>query len=163
MSRVVPARLPPDLARGIDRLVKMGRYSNRSEVIKEATRLLLSSGEEPTPASMAKSAARLTSLLIAWNTPHVETIILYGSTAREEVTPESDVDLLVIIKDGKPWLVRRSLYGLIYPVIASLGVDISLNVQTKSSWVQMIAQGDPLTTSITKEGLTLWPSQPRQN
>jgi Arc/MetJ-type ribon-helix-helix transcriptional regulator len=163
MSRVVPTRLPPDLARGIDRLVKTGRYSNRSEVIKEATRLLLSSGEEPTPASMAKTAARLSALLIGWNTPQVETIILYGSTAREEVTPESDVDLLVIIKDGKPWLVRRVLYGLIYPVIASLGVDISLNIQTKNAWLEMIAQGDPLTTSITKEGLTLWPSPLRQN
>ncbi len=163
MSRVVPARLPPDLARGIDQLVKSGRYANRSQVIKEATKLLLSSGDQPPPSSMAKPAARLAALLAAWNTPAIETIILYGSTARGEATTESDIDLLVIIKEGKPWIVRRALYQLIYPVIASLGVDISLTVLPKNDWLDMIGKGDPLAASILKEGLPLWGRFTRQS
>ncbi len=156
MSRVVPARLPPDLAKGIDQLVKSGRYANRSEVIKEATRLLLSSGDHPPPSSMAKAAARLATLIAAWNTPTIESIVLYGSLARGETTPESDVDMLVIIREGKPWMIRRALYELIYPVIASLGVDISLIVLTKGDWQGMIKEGDPLARSILKDGRPLW-------
>lgn len=163
MSRVVPARLPPDLVRGIDQLVKSGRYANRSEVVKDATRLLLSSGDQPPPSSMAKAAARLAALLAAWNTPAIEAIVLYGSTARGETTPESDIDLLVIIREGKPWIVRRTLYELIYPVIASLGVDISLTVLPKNHWLDMIVQGDPLAASILKEGLPLWGRFTRQS
>ncbi len=156
MSRVVPARLPLDLARGIDQLVKSGRYANRSEVIKEATRLLLSSGDQPPPSSMAKAAARLAALIGAWNTPAIESIVLYGSVARGEAAPQSDVDLLVIIKEGKSWMVRRALYELIYPVIVSLGVNISLIVLTKEDWHGMMEKGDPFAQSILKEGQPLW-------
>jgi predicted nucleotidyltransferase len=162
MSRVVPARFPRDLAKGVDRLVKSGRYPNRSEVIKAATRLLLSSGDQPPPSSMARAAARLTALLAAWNMPTIETIVLYGSQAREEATPESDIDLLVIIKEGKAWMVRRRLYEFIYPVIASLGIDISLTVLTKTDWLSMIDKDDPLAASILKEGVPLWGPFSRQ-
>src|SRR2546430_3519324 len=84
MSRVVPARLPAELVRGVNALVKSGRYANRSEVVKEATKLLLSSGGLPPPSSMAKVAARLVSVLVAWNSLGVESVTLYGSVARGE-------------------------------------------------------------------------------
>ncbi len=155
MSRVVPARLPPDLARGIDRLVKSGRFANRSEVIKEATRLLLSAGDMPPPSSMARSAARLVSLLVEWNTPDVKAIVLFGSLARGELTSQSDIDILVIIRRGRPWKVRRTLYEVIYPVIAALGVDVSLLVLDRGAWLSMVQQGDPLAASILKEGVLL--------
>jgi len=157
MSRIVPARLPLDIARGIDKLVKSGRYANRSEVIREATRLLLlSSGDQPPPSSMAKPAARLAALIAAWNTPTIESIVLYGSLAWGEASAESDIDLLVIISEGISWTVRRALYKLIYPIIASFGVDIFLIVLTKEDWNAMIENSDPLAQSIMKEGQPLW-------
>jgi len=158
MSRVIPARLPPDLARGIDRLVKSGRFANRSEVIKEATRLLLSSGDTPPPSSMARSAARLVSLIVAWNTPSLEAVVLFGSLARSEFTPESDIDILVLISRGSAWKIRRALYNQIYPVIAGLGLDISLIVVDRETWQSMVKQGDPLAVSIRQEGVVLWGS-----
>jgi predicted nucleotidyltransferase len=155
MSRVVPARLPPDLARGVDRLVKSGRFANRSEVIKEATRILLSTGDVPPPAAMARSAARLVSLMVEWNMPDAKAIVLFGSGARGEFTSESDIDILVLIGKGTPWKVRKTLYDLIYPVIASLGIDVSLLVVDKKMWLSMRQQGDPLAVSILKEGVLL--------
>jgi len=163
MSQVVPARLPPEMVRGLNKLVKAGRFSNRSEAVKEATRLLLSSGELPSSAAMAKAAAQLTSVMIAWNTPTVEIIVLYGSLARGTSGPESDVDLLVLLSQGEPWKLRRQLYDLTYPVLASLGVDISLNVLAKTTWEEMLRQDDPLARSIMKEGITLWGSLNRPN
>ncbi len=152
----MPSRLPPDLVRGIDRLVKSGRYANRSEVVKEATRLLLSSGDLPPPSSLAKVAARVVSLIVAWNTPTVESVVLYGSVARGEATSQSDIDILIIVSQGKPWQIRKTLYELIYPVIAGLGLDISLTVFSRDSWLGMLRQGDPFATSVLKEGLLLW-------
>src|SRR6266568_1335985 len=143
MSQVVPARLPPEMVRGLNKLVKEGRFSNRSEAVKEATRLLLSSGELPSSAAMAKAAAQLTSVMIAWNTPTVE--------------------IIVLLSQGEPWKLRRQLYDLIYPVLASLGVDISLNVLAKTTWEEMLRQDDPMARSIMKEGLTLWGSLNRPN
>jgi predicted nucleotidyltransferase len=156
MSRVVPARLPAELARGVDALVKSGRYANRSEVIKEATRLLLSSGGLPPPSSMARVAARLVSSLVAWNSDGVESVTLYGSVARGEAGSQSDVDILVVVDKGEPWRVRRVLYELIYPVIAVLGVDISLMVVRREDWLDMLGSSDPFAVSVLNEGRTLW-------
>src|SRR5438034_11604270 len=124
MSRVVPARLPAELVRGVNALVKSGRYANRSEVVKEATKLLLSSGGLPPPSSMAKVAARLVSVLVAWNSLGVESVTLYGSVARGEAGSQSGCDILVVGDKGEPWRAGRRLYELIYPIIAVLVVCI---------------------------------------
>ena len=156
MSRVVPTRLPTDLARGVDELVRSGRFSNRSEVIKEATRLLLSAGGSSLASKNAAAASRLASLMITWNVKDVEAVTLYGSVARDEATSESDVDLLVVVRDGEPWKLRRSMYGLIYPIIAALGVDISLMVVTRAGWQEMVGMKDPVARGIVEEGKSLW-------
>ncbi len=158
MSRVVPARLPAELAKGIDRLVRTGRFANRSEVIKEAARLLITSGDSVSQSSKARASSRLASLMIAWNMPVVETMILYGSVARGEAGSQSDIDILVIIGEGEPWKARRSMYELIYPVMVSFGVDISLMVVTREDWKKMLEQHDPFAVSVMKEGRPLWGS-----
>jgi predicted nucleotidyltransferase len=156
MSRVVPARLSAELVSGVNQLVKSGRYANRSEVIKEATRLLLSSGGLPPPSALAEIAVRLVSALVAWNSMGAESVTLYGSVARGEAGLHSDVDILVVAGKGEPWKIRRSLYELIYPVIAVLGVDISLMVVRRADWLDMLAKKDPFAVSVLKEGRPLW-------
>ena len=155
MSRVVPTRLPVELVRGINQLVKSGRYANRSEVIKEATRLLLSSGGLPAPSALAEIAVRLVSAMVAWNLVGAESATLYGSVARGEAGLQSDIDILVVADKGEPWKIRRSLYELIYPVIAVLGVDISLMVVRREDWLDMLASRDPFAVSVLKEGRPL--------
>jgi len=156
MSRVVPTRLPIELVRGVNQLVKSGRYANRSEVIKEATRLLLSSGGLPARLAMAEVAARLVSVLVAWNSVGVESVTLYGSVARGEAGLQSDVDILVVVDKGEAWRTRRSLYELIYPIIVVLGVDISLMIVRREDWLDMLRSSDPLALSVLKEGRPLW-------
>src|SRR5438445_11817489 len=152
MSRVVPARLPAELVRGVNALVKSGRYANMSEVIKEATRLLLSSGGLPPPSSMAKVAARLVSVLVAWNSLGVESVTLYGSVARGDAGSESDIDILVVVEKGEPWRIRRSLYELIYPVIAVLGVDVSLMLARREEWLDSLVNSDAFSVSFWQGG-----------
>src|SRR5437016_13691516 len=156
MSRVVPARLPAEPVRGCSARVQSSPHANRSEVIKEATRVLLSSGGLPPPSSMARVAARRVSALVAWNSLGVESVTLYGSVARGEAGSQSDVDILVIVDKGEPWRIRRSLYELIYPVIAVLGVDISPMVVRRADWLDMLASKDPFAVAVLKEGRALW-------
>src|SRR2546429_3752601 len=122
MSRVVPARLPAELVRGVNALVKSGRYANRSEVVKEATKLLLSSGGLPPPSSMAKVAARLVSVLVAWNSLGVESVTLYGSVARGEAGSPSGGGILVVGGKGGAWRGKKGLYQHNQPTPAGLGV-----------------------------------------
>ena len=55
-----------------------------------------------------------------------EKIILFGSAARGEMGPHSDVDLL-IVKDG---VHRRDLAGIIYENLVGVGAAIDLVVVT---------------------------------
>jgi predicted nucleotidyltransferase len=156
MSRVVPARLPLDLVRGVDGLVRSGRYTNRSEVIKEATRLLVSSGGLQPALALAEVAVRLVSTLVAWDSLGADSVTLYGSVARGEAGPNSDIDILVVVSKGEPWRTRRTLYETIYPVIAALGIDISLMVVRRKDWLEMMENQDPFAVSVQKEGRPLW-------
>ncbi len=156
MSRVVPARLSVDMVRGVNALVKSGRYANRSEVIKEATRMLLSSGGSPPPSSMTNVAIRLVSVLVDWDSLGAGSVTLYGSVARGEAGSESDVDILVVVNKGEPWRIRRRVYEVIYPVIEVLGVDISLMVIRKADWLEMVGNSDPFAAQVLKDGRPLW-------
>lgn len=155
MSQVVPARLPSGLVRGVDRLVRSGKYRNRSEVLKEGTRLLVSSPDSP-PVAMVKTVSRLASMVMAWGRPGVKAVVLFGSAARGTPTVDSDVDLLVVVEEGDAWRVRSSLYELIYPIMVGSNLDISLMVATVAGWRRMVREEDPIVESILKDGQILW-------
>jgi predicted nucleotidyltransferase len=145
-----------EIVRGVNALVKSGRYRNRSEVIKEATRMLLSSGGSLPPSSMANIAARLVSALVDWDSLGAGSVTLYGSVARGEAGSQSDVDILVVLNKGEPWRIRRRIYELVYPVIEVLGVDISLMVVRSEDWLEMLGNSEPFATQVLKEGRSLW-------
>ena len=49
-----------------------------------------------------------------------ERIILFGSAARGEMGPHSDVDLLVVARDGDAWAVMGRIYDNLYGVDAAV-------------------------------------------
>ena len=54
-------------------------------------------------------------------------IILFGSAARGETTPDSDIDLLVVMPEGTH---RRNTLGQLYGSISGLSIDYDLVVVT---------------------------------
>lgn len=156
MSVVVPVRISKELAEKINQLVKIGLYPNRSSLVREAIRRFAASQRVSTQkTTSAHPVATLASTIIAWNEKTVTDVILFGSTARGEATTESDIDLLILTEKTQPWKVRQRLYDLIYPIIPTLEVDISLIVINKDTFTHMTKHKDPFATSIINEGVQL--------
>ena len=82
-------------------------------------------------------------------------IILYGSVARGDNTPESDVDIAVITKTQHDWRDRDNLLYVIVPL--DLKHDTLFSVKTIeqkhfNDWVDDL----PFYHNIDGEGITLW-------
>ncbi len=55
-------------------------------------------------------------------------IILFGSAARGEMRPDSDIDVLVVIANGKN---RRAVSGNIYKNLIGYGIPVDVIVATE--------------------------------
>ena len=80
-------------------------------------------------------------------------IILYGSQARGQVQPESDVDLLVLLGDEAPAATKRHIHDLLYDVALAEDVVISSIIKSRHKWNLPISQATPLYQIIEKEGI----------
>jgi predicted nucleotidyltransferase len=56
-------------------------------------------------------------------------VLLFGSAARGEMAASSDLDVLVVVKDGTP---RRPLARSLYPLLVGVGVGVDIVVATES-------------------------------
>lgn len=83
------------------------------------------------------------------------TVILYGSFARGNGSPESDIDLLILV--DKPFLSYNDTTRLTYPLYryaSQTGRLISPLVRTKTDWEERF-YFTPLYRNIQKEGIEL--------
>ncbi len=63
----------------------------------------------------------------------IVSILLYGSYARGSAKPESDIDLLVLVRDSlNPAEVRQSLSDLLYDILLEHGELVSVIVLPRS-------------------------------
>ncbi len=86
----------------------------------------------------------------------VQRAILYGSKARHDDTPESDIDLLVIVANDS-WPIKEQL--LTSGARLSLEYDalFNLKVVSRTRWEWMAQIRHPLFRSIASEGIELTP------
>ncbi len=84
----------------------------------------------------------------------VEKIILFGSRARGEARPDSDYDILVVVKGELDWrkrlLLWRSIYRRLRPL---LGTPIDLIIESSSYYTEMLREDMSLETTATGEGI----------
>lgn len=87
---------------------------------------------------------------------HVCSVVLYGSNARRDATPQSDVDLLVVV-DSELVVseVKEALYDLGHDLRRRQGLRISPYVLTASRLAERAEKGDPFVATIQKEGRPL--------
>lgn len=86
---------------------------------------------------------------------NIEAIILYGSVARNESTPESDIDIAIIVKNDMDEITREKFIqwsaemDLRYDRVFSI-VDIQEEKMQK--WGNVL----PFYRNVQKEGIVLW-------
>jgi len=86
--------------------------------------------------------------------PEIEEILLFGSFARGDFTPESDVDLLVIVeRSDTPFLLRADPYR---DVFADLPFDVFPVVYTRGEVDQMQRQGNGFLRSALEHTIPLY-------
>lgn len=79
-------------------------------------------------------------------------IILFGSALSGKMTPDSDLDFLIIKDDKKdPYNRIVEVYGLVKKNIAA-----DFIVYTQEEFAERLKLGDPFITSIISEGKTLY-------
>lgn len=90
--------LTPRLEQFIKHQVESGLYGNASEVIREALRLMVRrDGVVRTPAAPGTAALRdsLSALHKLFRDKGIVSVALFGSVARQEAGPSSDIDILI--------------------------------------------------------------------
>ncbi len=85
--------------------------------------------------------------------PNAQTI-LYGSEARGDARPDSDIDLLILLDDSEQLTVERELEITrhLYEVEVDTGVIISPMIMLRRIWESVTT---PFTINVKKEGIVL--------
>lgn len=88
---------------------------------------------------------------------HLRLLVLYGSEARGEATPESDIDILALLDVDDP-KIKRSLKDAVYNVMWRYDFLrlISLHFMTASEFRTQAEQGYSFARNVEEEGIILW-------
>lgn len=85
-------------------------------------------------------------------------VILFGSKARGDSHPESDIDLLVVVQGALDGL-KESLGQLSYDISLEYGVVLSDFVVDEQRYRWMSQHCEPLLVEVEREGIELWKSK----
>ncbi|HEX6694399.1 MAG TPA: nucleotidyltransferase domain-containing protein [Longimicrobiales bacterium] len=81
---------------------------------------------------------------------------IFGSTARSDTRPESDLDVIVIVSDASG---EGTIYDALLATSNSLwerfGVRLSPVVLTKTRWQRQVREHDPFATAVLQEALMI--------
>ena len=83
------------------------------------------------------------------------TVILYGSRARGDATPESDYDLLVLVEEPLTRGLEDRIGDRLYTVELECGEILSLVVYEKRRWDTPLWKAMPLHRNVAREGIVL--------
>lgn len=89
----------------------------------------------------------------------IQEVILFGSFARGEYDEESDVDILIVIKNGDRQL-QDEISMSSFDLIMKNDVILSPLVMDKETYRWHKRYRDPLYNNIKKDGIDIWTKKP---
>jgi uncharacterized protein len=89
---------------------------------------------------------------------NLEQVILYGSRARGDEEPDSDLDVLVVVGDSSPG-EREMIHRIAYQIMRDREFQplISLNIIDHEHHLLLSEAGSSDLGNILREGKSLWP------
>lgn len=84
----------------------------------------------------------------------VEQIIIFGSKARETATADSDLDLLVVIREGD-WRLKDAVTRPGYQLSIGTEVVPSIMVYTAEEWESHRRRQAPFWRTVTRDGVVV--------
>lgn len=140
--------IPKDTVCPPDNRVKTGKYHNSRRV---------ASFRQTNPKLMEqlKSMSRDLSKLYG---SKLDSIVVYGSYSRGEETPESDVDIAIILNDEMDEATHEAMTDLIVDYELELGVVLSvvpIDINEYNQWKRVL----PFYKNIKKEGIVIWKAE----
>lgn len=104
-----------------------------------------------------KIIAQLRKRLVEELQDKIESIVLYGSVARDEAHEDSDIDILVVTRDDD-----RKLYDRISKIRTRIDLDnntlTALVHMSRNELERYIKLGSPFVENVLKEGVILYDS-----
>lgn len=85
----------------------------------------------------------------------VNKIIIYGSAARNELSSESDIDLLIITGNPINREERHKITDMVFEINLEFGTNYSTLVVDEDSWDNGLYSVLPLKEEITNEGIVI--------
>ena len=95
-----------------------------------------------------------TSRLFQGGDGHVVNVWLFGSKARGDSEPDSDLDLLIVL-DQADWLIRDRVHLLAARVSLEHDVLINTHLLSRASWVRIARQHAILWQQVRRDGFPL--------
>jgi predicted nucleotidyltransferase len=88
----------------------------------------------------------------------LRSIILYGSRARGEAEADSDMDILVVVRDSRSAILER-VRAIRYDIMDhyEFRPHISLLLLSEQDWEELPKHSAGLKRNIEQEGIVLWP------
>lgn len=85
----------------------------------------------------------------------VEQVILFGSKARGQDDPESDIDLLVLTSRPLPWKEQAEMIWAMSPLQRKHDVIVSLVVAASREWNEGVYQVLPIRREVDRDGVAV--------
>jgi predicted nucleotidyltransferase len=80
-------------------------------------------------------------------------VVLYGSQARGDARPESDMDLLVIADHSLTPVQKKAIHDALYEISLEHDVVISTIITTRQQWESPVTKLLPLYRNVVNEGI----------
>ncbi|MBI1937897.1 MAG: nucleotidyltransferase domain-containing protein [Ignavibacteriales bacterium] len=85
----------------------------------------------------------------------VKKIIIYGSAVRNELSPESDIDLLIITKFPIDREERHRITDIVFEINLEFATNYSTLVVDENAWENGLYSVLPLKEEVLNEGIVL--------
>ncbi len=85
----------------------------------------------------------------------LHSVTLFGSVATGHADPDSDIDVLVVLKNDRPQKTMK-VYDVALDIQLQYNVPLAVKVFTQTRWENLSELGTSFIKDIQKHGVLLW-------